>query len=195
MCYNTIKGSSLSYLSELHFPAVSALRQTRAYSNSKASTTKPMAFTLSHTLAPTSGTISPNTSGTMLLSLFQKQTQDSSLFRVFQLSNTVLHTITSISLYSIFYSVPKGVPKGVQEKRTDVLKKIKLTGCEWVMHFFWMNTCEVIHQWREKAVLLFVPEKFDFQCDLWQNVEHYTLQQAHITVLLIMQLPVKTQLI
>ena len=58
-----------------------------------------------------------------------------------------------------------------------------------------MNTCEVIHQWREKAVLLFVPEKFDFQCDLWQDVEHYTLQQAHITVLLIMQLPVKTQLI
>ena len=58
-----------------------------------------------------------------------------------------------------------------------------------------MNTCEVIHQWREKAVLLFIPEKFDFQCDLWQNVEHYTLQQAHITVLLIMQLTAKTQLI
>ena len=60
---------------------------------------------------------------------------------------------------------------------------------------FWMNTCEVIHQWREKAVLLFVPDKFDFQGDLWQDVEHYTLQQAHITVLLIMQLTVKTQLI
>ena len=58
-----------------------------------------------------------------------------------------------------------------------------------------MNTCEVINQWREKAVLLFVPEKFDFQCDLWQDVEHYTLQQAHITVLLIMQLTAKTQLI
>ena len=57
-----------------------------------------------------------------------------------------------------------------------------------------MNTCEVIHQWREKAALLFVPEKFDFQCDLWQHVEHYTLQQAHITVLLIMQLTAKTQL-
>ena len=49
-----------------------------------------------------------------------------------------------------------------------------------------MNTCEVIHQWREK---------FGFQCDLWQYVEHYTLQQAHITVLLIMQLTVKTQLL
>ena len=58
-----------------------------------------------------------------------------------------------------------------------------------------MNTCEVIHQWREKAELLFIPEKFDFQCYLWQNVEHYTLQQAHIIVLLIMQLTVKTQLI
>ena len=34
-----------------------------------------------------------------------------------------------------------------------------------------------------------------FQCDLWQYVEHYTLQQAHITVLLIMQLTAKTQLI
>ena len=58
-----------------------------------------------------------------------------------------------------------------------------------------MNTCEIIHQWREKAVLLLIPEKFDFQCDLWQDVEHYTLQQAHITVLLIMQLTAKTQLI
>ena len=58
-----------------------------------------------------------------------------------------------------------------------------------------MNTCEVIRQWREKAVLLFVPEKFNFQCDLWQNVEHYTLQQGHITVLLIMQLTAETQLI
>ena len=58
-----------------------------------------------------------------------------------------------------------------------------------------MNTREVIHQWREMAVLLFVPEKFDVQCDLWQDVEHYTLQQAHITVLLIMQLTAKTQLI
>ena len=32
----------------------------------------------------------------------------------------------------------------------------------------------------------FLSSKFDFQCDLWQYVEHYTLQQAHITVLLIM---------
>ena len=57
-----------------------------------------------------------------------------------------------------------------------------------------MNTCEVIHQWEEEAMLLFVPEKFDIQCDLWQYVEHYTLQQAHITVLLIVQLTAKNQL-
>ena len=63
------------------------------------------------------------------------------------------------------------------------------------MHFLNEHTCEVVHQWREKAVLLFIPEKFDFQCDLWQDVEHYTLQQAHVTVLLNMQLTVKTQLI
>ena len=63
------------------------------------------------------------------------------------------------------------------------------------LFLFFMNTRKVIHQWREKAVLLFVPEKFYFQCDLWQDVEHYTLQQAHSTVFLIMQLTVKTQLI
>ena len=28
---------------------------------------------------------------------------------------------------------------------------------------------------------LFIPEKFDFRCDLWQDVEHCTLQQAHCT--------------
>ena len=44
-------------------------------------------------------------------------------------------------------------------------------------------------------MLLFIPDKFDFQCDLLQDVEHYTLEQAHITVLLIMQLTAKTQLI
>ena len=65
----------------------------------------------------------------------------------------------------------------------------------WVSNAFFEQTREVILQWREKAVLLFVPEKFDFHYDLWQNVEHYTLQQALITVLLIMQLTAETQLI
>ena len=46
-------------------PALSALRQTHACSKSNASAAKPMAFALSHALAPTSGTISPKTSGTL----------------------------------------------------------------------------------------------------------------------------------
>ena len=53
-------------------PALSALRQTHACSKSNASNAKPMAFALSHTLAPTSGTISPKTPGTLLLSLPSK---------------------------------------------------------------------------------------------------------------------------
>ena len=53
-------------------PALSALCQTHACSKSNASTAKPMAFALSHILAPTSGTISPKTSGTLLLSLPSK---------------------------------------------------------------------------------------------------------------------------
>ena len=53
-------------------PALSALRQTHACSKSNVSTAKPMAFALSHTLAPTYGTISPKTSGSLLLSLPSK---------------------------------------------------------------------------------------------------------------------------
>ena len=53
-------------------PVLSALHQTHACSKSNASTAKPMAFALSHTLATTSGTISPKTSGTLLLSLPSK---------------------------------------------------------------------------------------------------------------------------
>ena len=45
-------------------------------------------------------------------------------------------------------------------------------------------------------MLLFVPEKFDSViCDKMLNITVYTLQQAHISVLLIMQLTAKTQLI
>ena len=53
-------------------PALSTLRLTHACSKSNASTTKPMAFAPSHTLAPTFETISPKTSGTLLLSLLSK---------------------------------------------------------------------------------------------------------------------------
>ena len=85
------------------------------------------------------------------------------------------------------------VPKGMQENRTEILEN--KVDRMWVSNTFFEWTPEVIHQWREKAVLFFVPKKFDLQCDLWQYVEYYTLQQAHITVLLIMQLTAKTQLI
>ena len=75
MCYNAITGSApLIFLSHCTFtvlPALSALRQTHACSKSNASTVKPMAFALSHSLVPTSGTISPKT-GTLLLSLPSK---------------------------------------------------------------------------------------------------------------------------
>ena len=58
VCYNAITGSTPSYLSELlHLPTLSALHQTHACLNSNVSTTKPMAFTLSHTSVHTSGTI------------------------------------------------------------------------------------------------------------------------------------------
>ena len=72
MCYityNAITGSAPSYLSELlhlYSPSHSL------HSNSNASTAKPMAFALFHTLAPTSGTISSKTWGTLLLSLPSK---------------------------------------------------------------------------------------------------------------------------
>ena len=53
-------------------PALSALRQTHACSNSNASTAKRMAFACFHTSIPKSGTVSPKTSGTLLLSLPSK---------------------------------------------------------------------------------------------------------------------------
>ena len=50
---------------------------------------------LHYFLAPTSGTISPKTSGTLLLSL-QKSTQVISLLRIFQLNHIVLHSHQSV---------------------------------------------------------------------------------------------------
>ena len=52
-----------------------------------------MFFALSHTLAPTSGTISPKTSGKLKT---QKQTWVISLLRNFQLSNIVLQPYQSV---------------------------------------------------------------------------------------------------
>ena len=72
MCYNALTVLlPLIFLSCYTFtvlPALSALRQTHACSKSNASTAKPMAFALSHTFAPTAGTISPKTSGNTLSS-------------------------------------------------------------------------------------------------------------------------------
>ena len=71
------------------FP-LSPLFVRHACSKSNISTANPMAFALSHTLAPTSGTISPKTSGYSLF--LQKSTQDISLLRIFQLNHIVLHS-------------------------------------------------------------------------------------------------------
>ena len=75
MCYNSITGFAPSYLSELlhlYSPSCSLRSSSDACSKSNVSAAKPMAFALSHTLAPTSGTISPKTSGTLLISLPSK---------------------------------------------------------------------------------------------------------------------------
>ena len=53
-----------------------------------------MVFAFSYFSHTTSGTISPKTSGYSFF--LQKQTQDISLLRIFQLSNTVLHPYQSV---------------------------------------------------------------------------------------------------
>ena len=55
----------LNYCTITVLPTLSVLRQTHACSNSNASTTNPIVFTLFYTLAPTSGTIFPKTSGNL----------------------------------------------------------------------------------------------------------------------------------
>ena len=101
MCYNAITGSAPSYLSELlHLYSPShSLRSssdTCTLKIQRFNRKTPMAFALSHTLAPTSGTISPKTSGALLLSLPSKSTQDISLLRIFQLNHIVLHSHQSV---------------------------------------------------------------------------------------------------
>ena len=61
-----------NYCSCTALHALSALHQTHAYSNSDASTAKLMAFALSLTSVLTSGTTSPQTSYTLLLSFPSK---------------------------------------------------------------------------------------------------------------------------
>ena len=87
------------------------------------------------------------------------------------------------------------VPKGVQEKRTEVLEN--KVDRMWVSNAFfeWTHVKSSTSEGRRQCCSSFLRNLTQFQCDLWQYVEHYTLQQAHITVLLIMQLTAKTQLI
>ena len=77
MRYNSITGFAPTYLFELlqlNSPSRSlALHQTHAYSNSDVSTAKLMAFALSPISVLTSGTTSPMTSDTLLLSLPSKK--------------------------------------------------------------------------------------------------------------------------
>ena len=73
MCFNAITGSAPSYLSEL-LHLYSPFRSLRCSSNTRMFklqlfNLKTHGFPLSLTLAPTSGTISPKTPGTLLLSL------------------------------------------------------------------------------------------------------------------------------
>ena len=83
-------------------PTLSALCQTHTCSKSNASTAKPMAFALSHTLAPTSGTISPqDIRHSATLSSFKSQLEDISLIRIFQLSHIVLHSYQSVQCVCI----------------------------------------------------------------------------------------------
>ena len=61
-----------------------------------------MAFALSHTLAPTSGTISPqDIRHSATLSSFKSQLEDISLIKIFQLSHIVLHSYQSVQCVCI----------------------------------------------------------------------------------------------
>ena len=87
------------------------------------------------------------------------------------------------------------LPKGVQEKRTEVLEN--KVDRMWVSNAFfeWTHVKSSTNEGRWQCCSSFLRNLTFIQCDLWQDVEHYTLQQAHITVLLIMQLTAKTHMI
>ena len=103
MCYNTITGSAplifLNYCTFTVLPAIFALHHTQACSNSNASATKPMAFTLS----PTSGTIFPKMPGYSFF--LQKQTKDIAFLWIFQLGDTILHPCQSIQCVCVHVCV------------------------------------------------------------------------------------------
>ena len=76
-------------------PALSALRQTHTRSKSNTSTTKPMAFALSHT-GPHIWNNLPQDIGHSATLFLQKPTQDIYLLRIFQLNHIVLHSCQSV---------------------------------------------------------------------------------------------------
>ena len=95
--------NKVSKLLHLYSPStLSTLHHPHTCSDSIASTTKPMAFALSHTLIYPSGTISPKTSGTLLLSLPSKA-KDISLLQIFQWSNIVPHHYGIILRLNVHY--------------------------------------------------------------------------------------------
>ena len=82
--------------------------------------------------------------------------------------------------------------KSVQEKRTEVLEN--KVDRMWVSNAFfeWTLVKSSTSEGRRQCRSSFLRNlTFSVICD--KMFEHYTLQQAHITVLLIMQLTMKTQ--
>ena len=107
ICYNAITCSAPSYLSELlHFysPSRSLRSSSDTRLKSNASTAKPMAFALSHTLAPTSATISPKTSGTLLLSLPSKVLSYSLFLQKYSVTLSSFKSQLKTFLFSEYFS-------------------------------------------------------------------------------------------
>ena len=89
-CIHSVQGGTYA-LRKVHMRSIPFLRSFSSVALETVPVLLSMAFTLSHTLTSTSGTISPKTSGECYSLFLQKQTKDISLLRIFQLSNTVLH--------------------------------------------------------------------------------------------------------
>ena len=89
-CIHSVQGGTYA-LRKVHMRSILFLRSFSSVALETVPVLLSMAFTLSHTLTSTSGTISPKTSGECYSLFLQKQTKDISLLGIFQLSNTVLH--------------------------------------------------------------------------------------------------------
>ena len=85
----------LSYCTFTVLPALSALRQKQACSNSNASAAKTHGF---HTLVPTSGTISPQDIRHSATLFLQKQTQNICFLQIYQFSPNISVKQQSVSV-------------------------------------------------------------------------------------------------